>query len=102
MPKIKDCLITASTALRVKKLMREHGHPVGKRQFLCPSCKRPVQPITKNSAADAHFEHLERNLDCPSSDKRTAKKLYAAHKASKAAKVSPPTVADTPAPSAQI
>jgi hypothetical protein len=54
--------------------------------FLCKACARPVKPLAKGGTSPAHFEHLKRNLDCPLSDKQTAKKLYKKHHEDKAAK----------------
>jgi len=77
MPELEHCLISVKTALRVSDLLPEA-------EFLCPSCKEPLRAHSESSSGGAHFEHHERNLDCPLSDKRTAKRLYAAYLAEKA------------------
>ena len=78
MLKIEDCLINVKTALKIR-------HLVSEAEFLCPSCKEPVKPHSDGIAVAAHFEHHERNLDCPLSDKTNAKILYEAYLAEKAA-----------------
>jgi hypothetical protein len=84
-----ECLIAIDKALRLRQLLKASGQSIPK-LFICKHCKRPVKPLdegrAKNSGriAPAHFEHLKRNIDCPLSDKTTAKRLYAKHKASKA------------------
>jgi uncharacterized protein YlaI len=78
----KHCVLTIETALRLRQRLKNSGLPVPK--FLCSYCKRPVRAESKGRTNAAHFEHLKRNLECPLSDKTTAKRLYAKHKASKA------------------
>jgi hypothetical protein len=81
MAKAKECLIDVSLALRSRDYLNRHGEKFGKGELICKECRRPVKPMGKSSAGAAHFEHLERNLDCRLSDKRTARRLYAEHKA---------------------
>lgn len=76
MPKIEECLISVKTALSVR-------HLVGEAEFLCPSCKEQVKPVSESRTFGAHFDHHERNLDCPLSDKTNAKILYKAYLAEK-------------------
>lgn len=78
MPELDHCLVSVKTALRVRDLIAEG-------EFLCPSCKEPIKPHSESPTGGAHFEHYERNLDCPLSDKRTAKILYAAYEVEQAA-----------------
>src|SRR5258708_38820000 len=82
MPKATECLLSVQTALELRNLLNPPGKKT-KVSFLCKHCKRPVRPEAVSTAGAAHFEHIQRNLDCPLSDKRTARKLYAAHKANK-------------------
>jgi hypothetical protein len=84
-----ECLIAIDKALRLRQLLKASGQSIPK-LFICKHCKRPVKPLdegrdkSSGRIAPAHFEHLKRNIDCPLSDKTTAKRLYAKHKASKA------------------
>lgn len=91
MPKMTECLISVATAIRLRELLKVSGEVIDT-PFLCPNpqCKRPVHPLSKGGAMRAHFEHLERNLDCPLSDNRKAKQLYGAYRAAKAAKPTSP------------
>jgi hypothetical protein len=82
-----ECLITIDNALRLRQLLKGQSVP---KLFICKHCKRPVKPLDEGYAkesgrkAPAHFEHLKRNLECPLSDKTTAKRLYAQHQVEKA------------------
>jgi len=78
----KHCLLTIETALRLRQRLKQSRLPVPK--FLCSYCKRPVKAESKGRTNAAHFEHLKRNLNCPLSEKSTAKRLYADHKAAEA------------------
>jgi len=72
-----------SLALQLRTLLKKHGEKFNKGDFICKDCRRPVKPMVKSSVGAAHFEHFKRNLDCRLSDKRTARRLYAAHKENK-------------------
>jgi hypothetical protein len=80
----RECILTIKAALGLKQLLKKSNLPVPR--FLCSYCRRPVKPESQGRTTAAHFEHLKRNLDCPLSDKTTAKRLYARHKAEKAKK----------------
>ena len=81
MANTRECILKIEAALDLKQLLKKSRLPVPK--FLCSYCNRPVKPKSKGRTTAAHFEHLKRNLDCPLSDKTTAKRLYAKHKAQK-------------------
>jgi hypothetical protein len=81
MPRMDKCLITVKTALQISKGLPVTGYP-----FLCPECKKPVQPLSEGGTKSPYFKHLKRNLDCPLSDKTKAKALYKEYRAGKRAK----------------
>jgi hypothetical protein len=83
MPKATDCLISAELAAQIRDIFRGWGKRLGK-VFRCKSCNRPVKPMVGSTVGEAHFEHFQRNLDCPLSDKRTARRAHAAYQAAKA------------------
>jgi hypothetical protein len=80
--KTTECVLTIGGALRLRRLLRSLGQPVPR--FLCTFCKRPVRAESKGRNFAAHFEHLQRNIECPLSEKSKAKQLYAKHRANKA------------------
>lgn len=77
MAKATSCLIDVDLALRLRK---QYGPRFSKANFSCRKCGRAVKPIVENPTGVAHFEHYERNIDCPLSDKRPIRKAYAASK----------------------
>jgi hypothetical protein len=83
MAKAKECLIDVNLALQLREFLEKHGRKFKKGELVCKECRRPVKPMVKSPAGAAHFEHFNRNLDCRLSDKRTARRLYAEHKANK-------------------
>lgn len=84
MANTRECILKIGVVLALKRSLVKSNLPVP--TFLCSYCKRPVRPESEGRTTAAHFEHLKRNLDCPLSDKTTAKRLYAEHKAKKANK----------------
>jgi len=82
MPKATECLITAELAVQLRDMFRKSGKRLGK-VFRCKVCNSPVKPMVESSFGKAHFEHIDRNLDCPLSDKRTIRRAYSAYKAAK-------------------
>lgn len=82
MPKATECLISAELAAQLRDLFRQSGKRLGK-VFRCKSCNRPVKVMVGSSVGEAHFEHFERNLDCPLSDKRTIRGAYSRYKVNK-------------------
>lgn len=59
MAKITECLIKPDAARVLKALTPHLKNAEGNLTFLCPRCKKPVQPIGD------HFEHLSANPECP-------------------------------------
>lgn len=82
MPKATECLISADTAIHLRAMLRKDGKRLGK-VFRCKKCNRAVKPMVQSSVGAAHFEHFQRNIECSLSDKRTARRAYAAYKATK-------------------
>jgi hypothetical protein len=71
MPKMTKCLlgneeISISVALRLRDDARKNRYP--RPDFRCDICGKPVRPHKKGGPPAAHFEHLDRNPNCPQSD----------------------------------
>jgi hypothetical protein len=64
MPKTTDCLISAELVAQIRDIFRGSGKRLSK-VFRCKSCNRPVKPMVGSTVGEAHFEHFQRNLDCP-------------------------------------
>lgn len=64
MAKIPECLISVELANALRSVVDAMSLkvPGGDLGFLCPSCRNPVRP---HGGANAHFEHLTQNPDCP-------------------------------------
>jgi len=69
MPKITKCLITVEYALGIEKTMGDNETHT----FLCPACRKPVEPHATGGKQAAHFEHVKWNPRCPLRDKRWEK-----------------------------
>jgi hypothetical protein len=82
MPKATECLISAELAIQLREMVRKSGRRLGK-VFRCKVCNSPVKPMVESSVGKAHFEHFDRNIDCPLSDKRTIRRAYSQYKATK-------------------
>jgi competence CoiA-like predicted nuclease len=82
MPKMVECVITVETAIRLRDTIKSAGEKLG-RPFICPVCKHSVKPLVQGGAMGSHFEHFKRNVGCPLSDNRKAKKLYADYRKAK-------------------
>lgn len=93
MAKATECVLTVESALRLKNLLNQSGRPV-LGLFQCKHCGRRVTPHPKGRTTAAHFEHLERNIECPYSEKSKARQLYAKYRSAKVtAKAKPKTKA---------
>jgi hypothetical protein len=79
----RECILKIKEALDLRRLLKKSTLRIPR--FLCSYCKRPVKAESKGRTTPAHFEHLKRNLECPLSDKTTAKRLYARHRSAKKA-----------------
>jgi hypothetical protein len=68
MAKIQQCLISIELANSLHDVVKALGvkTPGGELGFLCPECHCPVRP---HGGTSPHFEHTERNPDCPLSHK---------------------------------
>ncbi len=68
MPKIQQCLISIELANSLADVVKALGVkvPGGELGFLCPGCEQPLRP---HGGTSPHFEHTERNADCPLSHK---------------------------------
>ena len=62
MPTSDTCNIRVDLALALVDTMRAVGASPSDGHFRCPECGEPVRP---HRSAEPHFEHLERNPDCP-------------------------------------
>lgn len=74
MPKLDETVaITIAFSLAAKQYVQEAGLqvPNGDLGFRCSAemCRRPVVPIPFRPGQPAHFEHIERNADCPFGDR---------------------------------
>ena len=63
---LDDRLINVAVAIDQRDLAREQGRESP--YFRCRECGRPVRPHKESGYGAAHFEHLERNPNCPLSD----------------------------------
>lgn len=68
MPRLTTCVLGRNTidvgeALRLRDAARQP-----RPDFCCGTCGKPVRPHRASDHGDAHFEHLDRNADCPHSD----------------------------------
>ncbi len=68
MPRIQQCLISIEVANSLIDVVKALGIkvPGGELGFLCPGCEKPLRP---HGGASPHFEHVERNPECPLSYK---------------------------------
>ena len=71
MPRATTCVLnrqntTVQRALDLREDARRH--PAPKLDFRCIDCGMSVRPHKDGGGAEAHFEHLERNPNCPLSD----------------------------------
>ena len=71
MPKATLCLLNnkqigIEEALRLKEESKRTGRL--QPNFNCVTCHKSVRPHRDGGKIAAHFEHLERNADCPLSD----------------------------------
>lgn len=71
MPKMSKCLHGEKVIGIEDALIMRESVSKSKRHLLnfqCIKCRKPVRPHKEGGGASAHFEHLERNEDCPLSD----------------------------------
>ena len=71
MPRSTTCLLDGKE-ISVKKALSLKEDTTRKKElnldFKCIQCEMPVRPHREGGNAAAHFEHLERNPNCPLSD----------------------------------
>ncbi len=65
MAKITECVIGVELANAIRKMADalDLKVPDGKLGFRCPECRQPVNSMASGRTS-AHFEHLERNINC--------------------------------------
>ena len=58
--------VVVEEALRLRDLNAKRRQP--RLDFRCIDCSKAVKPHKDGTHGAAHFEHFERNADCPLSD----------------------------------
>jgi len=71
MPRATECnlngsLVSVDVAIQLREDRRTF--PAQILDFRCLECGRPVRPHKAGAHGAAHFEHSDRNPDCPLSD----------------------------------
>lgn len=71
MPRAVSCVLDGvqvgvDEAIKLRDAAEEAHQPSP--AFRCERCGAPVKPHSEGGAAAAHFEHFDRNADCPLSD----------------------------------
>lgn len=73
MPRAITCILSTAEISFERALFIRDGGDVTLRdmasRFVCIECGKSVRPHKEGGNAAAHFEHLNRNADCPLSHK---------------------------------